>query len=449
MNALGHLTLLIWLPIVVFLYRWLPPRRAIIIAFIFAFLFLPQYAYRLPIFPNYGRMSATCYAIVLSIILFDIDRLKKYQPSWMDLPILIFCLSPFASSVSNDLGMRDGIIAVLEHLTTWGAPYFIGRLYFSTLTGLRQLAVGIFMGGLAYVPLCFWEVRMSPRLHRDIYGFSVQGWAQAIRYGGFRPVVFLDHGLQLGLWMMAAALIGFWLWQTGTIKKILGIPIQLLVALQVVAVIIVKSTGAWLLLGIGTLTLMLTKYVRLGILIWMLVLLVPPYLYFSASGDFNSDNLVAFIEDINVDRAQSLEFRFNNELPLSEKARERFLFGWGGWGRSLIYSENDGSQTSTADSRWIIIFGTKGLIGLVSYYASLLIPTILFFVQYSAAKWDHKRLAPAVALIMVIILSTIDSLLNDMGSPIYTMACGGITGLLIEKENRVDGIAYSQTSDYS
>ena len=57
------------------------------------------------------------------------------------------------------------------------------------------------LGGLIYVPLCLFEVRMSPQLHNMVYGFAQHSFGQTVRGGGWRPMVFMQHGLAVGLFM--------------------------------------------------------------------------------------------------------------------------------------------------------------------------------------------------------------------------------------------------------
>ncbi len=113
--------------------------------------------------------------------------------------MVIWCLCAFASSISNGLGIYDGIAASLVRIVTYGVPYLIGRIYLNNLNGMRQLAIGIFLGGLIYVPFCLLEVAISPQIHRMVYGYhGIREFGQAIRYGGFRPNVFMQHGLSVG-----------------------------------------------------------------------------------------------------------------------------------------------------------------------------------------------------------------------------------------------------------
>ena len=88
----------------------------------------------------------------------------------------------------------------------------MGRAYFGDFKGLRELATVLFIGGLIYIPLCLYEIRMSPQLHNTIYGFYQHDFVQTMRAGGWRPTVFLQHGLAVGLFMSVTSLIGAWLW---------------------------------------------------------------------------------------------------------------------------------------------------------------------------------------------------------------------------------------------
>ena len=187
MNALIPITLFGWIPVVVVLFSLLPARKAVITAYLCAWLFLPIAGYELPGFTNYNKITATTVGVLLGILIYDADRLRKFQVSWMDLPMFCFCLSPLLSSVSNGLGVYDGASGASFKLLTWGLPYFTGRLYFSSLQGMRDLGYFMVLGGLIYVPLCLWEVRMSPQLHSNVYGIAQHSFDQTRRGGGFRP----------------------------------------------------------------------------------------------------------------------------------------------------------------------------------------------------------------------------------------------------------------------
>ena len=134
--------------------------------------------------------------------------------------MLLFCLTGLASSLTNGLGFYDGLADVFYQTIRWGLPYLFGRLYFSDLASLRYFTVAMVIGALCYVPLCIYEMRMMSSLLIKIYGLGKWGAISGFRLGGYRPNVFFNTGLELGLWMTAASLAGWWLWRCGTLKKI-------------------------------------------------------------------------------------------------------------------------------------------------------------------------------------------------------------------------------------
>ncbi|MEA5509912.1 O-antigen ligase domain-containing protein [Crocosphaera sp. UHCC 0190] len=438
-----QLVMLAWLPILLSIFTKFSSRRAVIISFLVAWLFLPQRAsFALPGLPDYTRISATCYGILLATFLFDGQRFRSFKFGWLDVPMVIACICPFFSSMSNDLGAYDGLSATLNQIVSYGFPYFLGRIYFNDLSGLRQLAIGIFISGLIYVPLCLYEIKMSPQLHRIVYGYHSYGFVQAIRYGGFRPTVFMLHGLEVGMWMMSATLIGMWLWQGNVLEKVWNIPINWLVLTLIITLILIKSTGGYAYFAYGIIILFTAKWFRNSTALLMLIIGISLYLCLASSGNMTvqkAQPLLSTISNIaGPDRAGSLEFRLANEELLVKKALERPVFGWGGWGRNRVYDYNWEGQlvsVSVTDSLWIITYGTKGYVGLISLYASSLLPALSFFwTGYPARLWFHPKIAPAAVLSVIIVLYMLDCTLNAMFNPIFTLVSGGIAGLVMQKQ---------------
>jgi hypothetical protein len=442
MSPQAQLVMIAWLPIVILLFNQFPPRTAIIISFIGGILFLPQSAgFRLPLIPDYMGDLATCYGIMLGICLFDFERLYRFRPGWVDLPMLIWCICPMFSSLTNGLGWYDAFNESMRQIAFWGWPYFIGRLYLSNLAGLKELALAIVKGGLVYVPLCLFEARMSPQLHRMVYGYysHSSGLVQALRDGGWRPMIFMEHGLVVALWMMSATLIALWLWKTNSIETIWDIPFNWAVAALVITFLFLRSAGAFLYLIYGAIVLAGAKWARIRLPLLLLVGGIILYLILATTGSFKGDEIVTWAARLfNPERAQSLEFRFDNETLLGAKAREKLLFGWGGWGRNRILEENwEGEIVDIAvtDSLWIITFGVNGLVGLISLSASMLLPAICFgWWKYPVATWFNPKVAPAAAMCVILTLYMLNCLVNGHYIPIYPMISGGLSGLILNKE---------------
>jgi len=431
-GPLAILVLLLWIPTVLYIFMRFPAQKAIVISFISAWLFLPEAAIGLSGLPDYTKVSATCYGVILATIIYDVGRFSTFKLSALDLPMLMWSICPFITSVSNGLGWYDGVSATLIQTVTWGLPYFVGRLYLNNLAALRQLAIGIFIGGLAYIPLCLFEIRMSPQLHNKIYGaHAFADFAQSVRYDGFRPTVFLRHGLAVGAWMMVATLIGIWLWQTGTLKKLWNIPIKWLVAALFITLVLCKSTGAYMLLLFGAGIMFFGKIFRTSIPVFLLVVTMGVYLYINAATEtYFTDQLVTSLSAVfDEERIQSLEFRFNNEEVLTDHARKRPVFGWGGWNRSRIEDPSTG-KLAIQDSLWIIAFGTYGAFGLIAWMASMSLPVLSLLTLYPASYWSKREVASIAVLAVALTMYMLDCLLNAMVNPIYILVCGGISGIV-------------------
>ena len=431
MAALIPVTMFGLIPVVFYLFVRFPPQRAVIISFIVAWLFLPQASYPIPIFPAYTKISAVCYAILVATIVYDTARLTCFKPGWLDVPMVIWCLCPIFSQISN---AGSPITPTFNQIISWGLPYFLGRLYLGSLDGMRQMAIGIFAGGLAYIPFTLIEGVRGPILHQMVYSVSAfEDWSQAQRGGGWRPVVFMQHGLMVSVWMMTASLIGVWLWQTGTLKKFQGRNIKPLAIILVIAFGLCRSSGAYSLFVFGLIVLFSAKRFRTSLPLLFIIGYIVFYLYIAAAGQFSSKDVMGVITPIfGEERAGSLKYRFDMEEILGEKARQRFVFGWGDSGGNRVYNQ-EGRDISVTDSLWIIAFGTNGAVGLVSLFSSLLLPVIVFSLfKYPAKTWSNPKVAPAATLGVALTMYVFDCVLNAMTNPIFALIAGGISTLALK-----------------
>jgi hypothetical protein len=427
-----------WIPFVLWLFTRYEPRRAVITAFLAAWLFLPIYSYPLPGLPDYTKISATCWGVLIAAAIFDSESLKSAKITAVDIPMIIFCMSPLFSSLSNGLGLYDGVASLLTQTVEWGFPYFIGRVYFSSLKGIRELAIGYLVGGLIYVPLVLLETRLSPQLHRWVYGWHQHDFSQTFRWGGWRPMVFMEHGLMVGMWMASSTLIGVWLWKTKVIEKLGKYKMKWLVYALLFAFINARSTGAIALFMVGVAVLFLTVRMKNAVLVLLLASLPFLYIYTRSTGYWSGENLVNFIsKNLSEDRAASLKFRFDNENILAKKAMQRPVFGWGGWGRARVYNRR-GEDISVTDGLWIIIFGNNGMVGIFSLTFAVLMPVFVVLRHYPAKYWGHPAVAPAAVLSILLCLYMIDNCLNAMVNPTFMLAGGALAGLTQESLETVE-----------
>lgn len=435
-GPLVPLTMFGWIPLILKLFKRLSPHHAVIAGFLLAWMFLPQYDYKFPVIPNYSKISAASYGILLATYLYNREAFKRFRFHPFDLPITLWCLSAFISSVTNGLGAWDGMSASLGKITQWGIPYYIGRLYFGRLSTLRDLTLGMFLGALVYIPFCIYEIIMSPRLHKIVYGWHPHHFGQTKRGGGWRPQVFMEHGLMNAMWMASGSLAGLRLYASKNLGKrlpVIPLPSLLAVLAVVITFFLCKSMGATLLMFAGLGAIILTTRIKKSWLLFVLMLYPSFYMVTRGTGMWDAENLLAVIRArTSEERSGSLEFRIKNENILSEKARERLIFGWAGWKRAWV--RNDAGETiSIPDGLWIIAFGQNGVFGLASLNLSILLPQLLFLRRYPPRRWSEPAVAAVAVQPVLLSIFMIDNLLNNMYNPVLLVVAGGLTGLALQE----------------
>jgi uncharacterized membrane protein len=439
-NALVPLALLGSVPLISWLFGKVHPGKAAAIAFVLAWMFLPVASIPLKGLPDFTKVTVTCTAILLAAWMSDRQRLLSFRFMGVDMPMLLWCTCPFLSSVVNGLGAYDGISESMYQSFTWGLPYFVARIYFSDLHGLHTLGTVVFLGGLLYIPFCFVEMIMSPQLHRWTYGFHQHSILQSMRDGGFRPMVYMEHGLMVAMWMVSGSILGIWMNRAKILPDFIGglpwggyvrkIPFRLLLAGLIATTFLMRSSGALFLFIIGLGVLFISTKTKSVLLVWLLLAIPPAYMVSRGTGWWTGENLSSAIADkFSAERAQSLQFRFDNETMLVKKALAGTFFGWGGWNRSRVFDQ-DGRDLSVTDGLWIITLGTKGIYGLILLTLVITLPVYMLLYRSTPGQWRTAEYGAVSAMSVLLALYMIDNLLNGMVNPIFMLFNGGICGLL-------------------
>ncbi len=435
-NILVPIAFLIWFPLVVLMYRKFEKRMVPVIAYVAGWMFLPVANYDIFLLRN-TKTTVTGLGILAGAWLFDRERLQSFRFHPADIPMLLWCIAPFFSSVFNDLGVYDGLSQTMYQTIRWGLPYFIGRVCFTDADVLKSLALTIFVGGLIYIPFCLIEMRISPQLHRLTYGFHQHDFLQTLRdNGGYRPMVYMDHGLMTSMWMMLASLLGTWLYATGSLpKKILKLPSLYLLLALVATMVMMQSVAAICYYFIALALLFLSAKMKNSFLVVILLFLPLLYVYARTGGSWDGTNFSNWVaEKFSPTRAQSVQFRFDNETVLIDKAKQGTFFGWGGYGRSRVF-DDDGKDLTVTDGLWIIAYGVNGVYGLTALIVMVELPVILFLRRYRPESWMGPPLGVPAAMAVFIGFTMIDNLLNAMINPIYMLFSGGLIGMCILPEH--------------
>lgn len=428
-NIIAYAALGAWVPIVLGLFAVMKPRRAVIAAFVGGYLFLPELTLHFHTLPDISKVSLTAVGVVLGSLTFDSLRLLTVRPRWIDLACLVLCFSPIVTSIENGLGFMDGMNSALIVVTKWGLAYWIGRAYFTDWESARELAIGIILGGVAYIPFCWWEIRMSPQLHGQIYGYTFESFRRDSGLFGFRPNVFLADGLTVTMFMGVASLLAFWAWMTRSPRTLLGVPMFLIAAALIGTTVFCKAMGGLVLLVAGMGVLTLTRFPRTRLAVLFLIVAAPIYMMVRATGQDSGDRLVEMARQVSETRAQSLAFRLRNENLLAAKALQQPWFGWGGWDRSHVFDPDSGRDLTIVDGLWIIMLGEHGLVGLAALTLMVLGSATLLWWRIPTRFWTDPACAAPVALSVVVILYMIDSLFNATFNPVASLAVGAVASM--------------------
>jgi hypothetical protein len=407
-------------------------RKGVAAVVVLGWLLLPMAGYwTMDLLPAYTKTSASVFAAGIAWLAYDRRACAAFRPSLIDLPMLVFCLSPMATSLSNGLGPYDGYVAIWARLLSWGFPYLIGRISFGTLDGMRDLALWTVLGGLVYAPLCLIEVKMGPQLADWVYGMPLISGSEAYRYGGWRPYVFMQTGLALGLFMCGAALVAMVLWRRKVVARIGGVPSVSVAVLLIVVAVVCKSTGAVILMILALGVVSLSQLGRSRIPVLVMLLLAPAYMSARSTGAWSGASLVQAADAIGENQAGSLQMRLTNEDLLAARAMQKPVLGWGVWGGKGASGADGGfnSMGAVTDGWWAIVFGTSGFVGLISFTVAMLLPVVWLCRRFPPSVMLDCEHAPAFAMGMLVVMFVLDCLFNAMMNPIFVVAAGGLSGL--------------------
>jgi hypothetical protein len=428
-----------WPLIALALFAKLEFRKAIILSVMLGFLLLPaHFGYDFPILPRIDKNFIAGFAAILGVIVFA----KKADPArvlrgWVPRSKLILLLLAmlFGGAILTALTNGERLVYGAGARTQPGLtfydgftnavaygvvllPFFVARRYLADADSHRLIIFVLVGAALFYSLPTLWEVRMSPQLQKQIYGFHGGQWRQNVRASGFRPYVFLNHGLPLGVFFMMAILAalgagrfakemrprfllaGLWLFGTLLLSKNLG------------------STFIATTLGLGLLFLPVRGQMLLASTIALLFMSYP---LLRNADMVPTERMVEWARLVNDDRAGSLKFRFMNEEILLDRALEKPFAGWGGWGRHRVIDER-GQDISVTDGGWVITLGEGGFIRYIGLFGLITLPILIMTIR----RYEIEQ--TTATLVLIATGSLINVLPNSHISPIAWLAIGAIAG---------------------
>lgn len=439
-NSLAFLMMTSWPLVTLAMYLRMPAKSAVIWSILLGYLVLPAgMVLDLPALPGLSKHSiASLFGYLYATLL--LGRRISFMPEGRVgrfLAILIL-LSPFLTVVTNGdpifinsqktlpgLRLYDAasmLVGQLGFLCIWA----LAREFLRDTATLRQLVTALVIAWLWYSLPMLYEVRMSPQLHIRIYGFFQHDFAQMMRQGGFRPIVFLEHGLWIAILTSMSAMLCVVLGRSSppdTARRY-----YMAAAYLMVVLILCKSMASLLYAALLMPALIFLSGKRLGQIAMLMGVLILSYPILRTLDVIPTGTLVEMAGRISDERAQSLQFRFDNEDALLQHAMGRPLFGWGGWERSSIHDPLTGETVSTTDGLWVIAMGYGGFAGFIAQFGLLCLPIFMLGGIHRHAGREVSILAGGVAVVLAVNL--VDLLPNATITPVTWLITGGLLGYL-------------------
>lgn len=435
-----------WPAIVAALFRTLRLPLAILVALVGGYLLLPtQTVFDLPMLPALDKHTVPVLSVLAMLLLVAArDRTTQRVPGLLPrhpmarLFLVLVVAGAFLTVITNSdrlvygptvkPGLRpyDGFSEVLSALMLV-LPMLVARKYLADPASHRLLLMVLCVAGLAYSLLALFEIRMSPQLNTWVYGFFPHSWIQHVRAGGFRPLVFLSHGLWLAIFFSATILAALglsrmdrkrrglflfaavWLLGTLILSKSLG---ALLISLVLIPVVFFLGTRGQLLMAAVIAGIFLT------------------YPAVRASGLVPISRITEMIASIDARGARSLQVRLDNEDQLLAKAQQRPLFGWGIWDRWRVYNEK-GQNITIADGAWIIEISARGWVGYVGKFGLLTVPILLLFLRCRRSGVGMETSVLAV----IMAGNLVDMIPNGTMTPLTWLMAGAMWGRVEWQKN--------------
>lgn len=461
-NTFAFLVLYAW-PLVVFvLFRVLPAAPALAWSVIGGYLLLPTRAgFDLPFVPTIDKDAVPILSAGLMMLLGVGARNRAaWQPAdapgpgavrksrLIGLLLLVLFLSPVVTVLTNGEPLPAGpgfrpalrpydMGSIAAGLAITVLPFLLARRLFASPQSHAELLRIIVLAMLVYSAPILFEVRMSPQLNVMIYGFFPHDFLQHMRAGGFRPVVFLHHGLWLAILLGMAVLAAAALWRQRLWEARRGGQWLFAAIYLAVVLFLSNSLGAFI-LAMALVPAMILFGVRGQLLLaGILAGVVLLYPTLRGGGLIPVEQAVEVARSISAERAQSLEFRLNNEDALLEKANRKPFAGWGSWGRNLLYDPETGNDITITDGTWIIVIGVFGWLGYIAQFGLLTLPIMLLAVKRASVP-----LTPATAgLALLLSANLVDMIMNDTLTPVTWMIGGALAGLLAYRVPTADAAA--------
>lgn len=434
-NAFAWWVILAALPIGAVLAMRFGIRTIYLNFIICAHLFLPQAAVDIPYFLPLEKGGIIGVFTALLIIL----NRREFNARYRTFAILLFLFGMGGTVVSHYLNgdpaisqskyiagvsVYDGFAAAVK----WGLgalPFLAGIGLFYREADAEYFLKRMVLFGLIYGALILFEWRMSPQLHSWIYGFFQHQFIQHMRGGGFRPIVFMEHGLHVAFFAFLATCSLIILMRAHLAER--GIITKAKLAYLGILVFLCKSFGSIIFLTVVAPFIWLASRKAMRNAAMVLAVIAITYPASRSTGIFPAEPLLETLTAINADRGASLGLRFRQEEAILDRTLERPIWGWAGYGRSRLV---DTAGPVITDGLWVVIFGRRGWAGFLAVFGLLTLP--IYLVWRAGMRREVPFTIAGIAMLLAI--NTVELLPNSTIGPWTWLMAGTLAGYALSRK---------------
>jgi hypothetical protein len=440
-SLIATAVLLLWIPFGIALFFAMKPDKAARITIFGGLLFLPELVnFSIPMVPPLGKQAIPFLTVLIGYTLRSPRRVWRLpRERWVLAVMLIMVLDGLGIALTNrdtlvvgvyqtkvlpGLTVKDGMFVAARTIFQMGIPFFLGSVVVREASDLEDLFRFLVKAGLIYSIFALFEMRASPQLHKWVYGYYQHEFGQTIRFGGYRPTVFMGHGLAVAFFFAVCVLASATLTRLPR-RRIWGMTAKTTTYILAVVLVLCKSTGAIIYLVLITPLIWRAAWRtqwRVALVLGVVVFLYPSM---READVFPTTTIESLGGMVGSDREGSVTYRFMNEDMLLKKARKRPWFGWGEYNRNEVYDDG-GKVISVTDGEWIIALGISGFVGFFATFGLLLLP--VFKAGRRLRKISDKSDRLLVASTALIVAVTAAELLPN---GLYTNYCYFLSGALL------------------
>lgn len=441
-NPLAYLALALFLPLSFWVTKRRRPALAATGLFVGAILFLPELQLvKLPAIPAWSKTTIPAFSVLLALRANHPERFRVvFTSRWPKLFLLLTLVCAVGTTLTNmdpvvwgrkvceGLKITDINFLFLSDTLGFYLPFVLGCIAIRSERDLVDLFAMVIALCVVYSLPILVELRLSPQMNNWIYGFAQHEFGQTVRDGGYRPMVFMAHGLALGLFVAAATLA------SATFRKV-GLSAfrfdnKWVFPYFVALLVLVKSKGA-LLFGLVLVPVILftSPRTQLRVAVVMIALVVA-YPWLRTYEVVRREPTVELARSLfGEERSKSLEFRLLNEEVLLERTMQHIWFGWGHYDRADVYPPDDTRSLTTRDGAWIIVLGERGVTYWVVFFGTLVLPILAAWRSLEHIRGERARWLVA-GLSLLTAMCTLDLLPNGLFNTLGVFFAGALYGVV-------------------